>query len=409
MAVLGLVGADAPNALPAAQHPGAFDAAPALAWAEPLPGPRVPAATHTELGAPVLHEGLIYIGSAADDALLVLDRRDGRLVRRLPAAGPVQAPALVRDGRIWFSDTGGGTWCYLLDGTLVWRHEGSSPVLSTPLVHQGQLYVANIDNVVTALDADRGEFLWRHAQRVDRLDSGPALYGAPSPTVHAGDDGTVLTGYSDGTLVALSRDAGAVAWQRRVGEGAYPDLIGAALDLGSTLVVGGYSGPLLALDPESRAVRWRVEVGSAAAPVTGAVDPASGLPALYHGGTDGVLRAIDARTGAVQWEWDSKTQGALTPPVLTDAGLLVGSSAGGLYLVDHAEGRLRWELDPGYLLAGVSASPAVDGRQAVVVTNGGRVLSLVVPGSPGPGDRGDGDHQRVTGPDQEAPRAGAPR
>lgn len=407
MAVLGMSGPDVPNDVQPAVWAGRFDAPPALEWVEPLPGPKVPSATHAELGGPVLHEGLIYVGSAADDALLVLDRSDGRLVRRLPASGPVQAPAVVHDGRVWFSDTGGGTWCYTLqDGTLVWRHQGSSPVLSSPLVHGDHVVVANVDDVVTTLHAHSGEFLWRHAQRVERPDSGPALYGAPPPTVHRGDLDTVLTGYSDGTLVALDLATGNVQWQRRVGEGAYPDLIGAVVDLGPSLVAGGFSGPVLALDPVTRAVRWRAEVGSAAAPVVGEPDPETGAPELFHGGTDGKLRAIDSRTGAITWEWDSQTQGSLTPPVRTEAGLLVGSSAGGLYLVDEDTGALRWQLDPGFLLAGVSAAPAVDGRQAVLLTNGGQLVSLVVPQAADPANQGDGDHQRVRGPRDPAPRAG---
>ncbi len=408
-AILGLTAAADPQPDAAGSYAGAFDGAPVLTWSAPLPGPKVAAATHTELGAPVLHDRRIFVGSAADDALLVLSRDDGRLLARLPARGPVQAPPVIVGERIWFSDTAGDTSCYSLDDyRQVWQHEGTSPVLSQPLVDAGRVYVSNIDDVVVALDAATGEFRWRHAQKVDRVDSGPSLYGAPAPTMLHGDAPLLITGYSDGTLVALTPDTGEISWQRRVGEGAWPDLIGAAVDDGTSLLAGGFSGPLLALEPRTRTVRWRVETGSATAPTLGPADPASGLPQVFHGGVDGVLRAIDARTGAVRWEWDSATQGALTPPVYTDAGLLIGSSSGALYLVDPATGHETWELDTGYLLAGISAAPVVDGRQAIVLTNAGNVLSLVVPTAPGAGDRGDGDFIRVGGPDRPDPSAGAP-
>lgn len=402
-----------PIELPPADHPGNFDAPPVLMWESPLPGPRFPAATHTELGGPVLVDGYILVGAAASDALMVLDRSDGRLVRRLPADGPVQSAALVLDGdgghRVLFSDSAGSTHLYDLDdGTRLWRHQGGSPVLGTPLVYDGTVFVTGVDDVVTALALDDGAFRWRHAQKIERvLRAGPALYGAPTMVPVTTDTGTVmLAGFSDGTLVALTPDRGEVQWQRRVGEGAYPDLIGAPLVAdGDNVIVGGFSGPLLSLDPDDRAVRWRVEVGSAAAPAVGPIEGASGLPTLFHGGVDGKLRAIDARTSEVRWTWDSETQGALTRPVYTDAGLLVGSSAGGLYLVDPVLGHELWQLEPGYLLAGVSAPPAVDGRQAVIVTNAGRVLSLVVP--PHPERSGDGFFDRVGGPQATAP-AGTP-
>jgi outer membrane protein assembly factor BamB len=65
--------------------------------------------------------------------------------------------------------------------------------------------------------------------------------------------------------------------------------------------------------------------------------------------------------------------------VLTDAGVFIGSSNGGLYLLDEDSGEVEWTFEPGYRLSGVSAEIAVDGRQMVVVTNAGRILSLVVP------------------------------
>lgn len=399
LTALGFSVATGGNPLPPATAPGAFDAPPVMDWQRPLPGPRVPAAIHTELGAPVLSQGLIFVGSAADDALLVLDRRDGSLVRRLPARGPVQSGAVVAGDRVIFSDAAGTTSCYrVANGRLLWQHEGSGPVLASPLLSGGRVVVSDLDNVVTALDADSGEFLWRHSQRVERPSGSPELYGSPTPTpsIEAGQD-VLLTGYADGTLVALSADKGEVLWQRRVGEGSYPDLIGATLDLGPSLVAGGFSGPLLALDPVTRAVRWRVDIGSATAPIVSTEGGADGKPTIFHAGVDGKLRCIDVRTGTLLWTWDSLTQGALTRPVLTVAGLLVGSSSGGLYLLDPQTGERRWQLEPGYLLAGLSAPPAVDGRQAVIVTNAGRILSLIVTKPEPAWARGDGDHLRVGG------------
>jgi hypothetical protein len=48
-------------------------------------------------------------------------------------------------------------------------------------------------------------------------------------------------------------------------------------------------------------------------------------------------------------------------------------------LISASDGKERWRLDTGYLLAGVSAEPAIEGRQVVVVTNAGNLVSLVAP------------------------------
>ena len=79
------------------------------------------------------------------------------------------------------------------------------------------------------------------------------------------------------------------------------------------------------------------------------------------------------------WVWDSQTTGALTAPQITDAGLLVGSSDGTLYLIDAASGLETWRWDPDLMLDGVTVAPLLIGRQLVMVTNGGALMSLVAP------------------------------
>ena len=158
-------------------------------------------------------------------------------------------------------------------------------------------------------------------------------------------------------------------------EGRYPDISANPIARATDVIVGGYTEPLLALDVASRNVRWRLDVGSAAAPT---LDPTDGRT-IYHGGVNGILQSVDAVTGAPGWTWDSETKAALTTPVWTDAGLLVGSTAGGLYLISPGDGTERWRLDTGYLLSGISAEPAIEGRQVVVVTNAGNLVSLVAP------------------------------
>lgn len=372
MAVLGLTAREAD---PPAPPSSAFSSPPVVAWVRPLPAVENASPVRSERGAPVLRDGLIYVGASQEDALLVLDATNGALVRRLPSAGPVQSAAVLGEELIWFSDTAGYTWCYRLrDGELRWSHYSGAPLLSSPLVSGGGIYFTNVDDVVYSLDAFSGELRWRHAQG---LDPGRGveleLFGAPSPAM-VGD--LVLSGHSDGTLVALHKDDGELGWQRRVGEGRYPDLIAPALGLNGTILVAGYAAPLLALDPETRAVRWRLDdVGAAEAFV---VDG----DRVYVAGVDGRMRAVDARTGELLWTWDSKTGASVSEPVITEAGLLVGAAVGGLNLLDRDTGTSLWTLDLGHDVDGVSAPPLVSGDEAWVLTNAGNLVHLVVPAPP---------------------------
>jgi len=181
-----------------------------------------------------------------------------------------------------------------------------------------------------------------------------------------------LVGFHDGSLVGLTRATGEREWQRRVGEGRYPDVLGEPLMVDGDVIVAGFSEPLMSLNLDTRNVRWRIDAGGTSAAVTD-------NDWIVHGGTDGKLRSVDRLTGSPRWVWEAPSSGSLTQPIVTEAGILVGSSTDSLYLIDDETGVESWHFDPGYRIAGVSANVAVDGRQIVMVTNAGRIMSLVVP------------------------------
>ena len=168
--------------------------------------------------------------------------------------------------------------------------------------------------------------------------------------------------------------SGGLLWQRRIGEGTYPDLIAPPITAGDSLILAAYSEPLVSVDPDTRNIVWRRDVGGAHPPAVG-----EQTGRVFHGGVDGVLRALAVESGAEIWSWDSETGSSLTQPMVTEGGLLVASSGGSVYLVSPETGALIWRWDPGYRLSGFSAALATEGRQAIAVSNAGYVMSFIVP------------------------------
>ena len=359
---------------PSARYDGEFVRPPVHHWSVELPGRTLNSATHSERSPVAISDEYLLVGSAGGDGLYVMSRRNGALLRKLPAKAAVQAEAAVVDERVYFADIGGNTWCYKLDGTKVWSHDSKAPILVRPTVTDGRVYVTNVDDLAVALDSDSGELIWRYqAKRDVSREADLTLYDAP-PAIMVDED--VLLGFSDGTLVSVNAETGDEQWTRRVGEGRYPDLVGAPVPYGSDIYASGYFMPLVAIDKKTHNVRWRMDVGGASALVVNdKVDPV----VAYHPGTDGKLRAIAVLTGAETWVWDSKTDGALTEPLITGAGLLVASSSGNLYLVNPENGKKIWEYHEEKLLSGVTARPTVAGRQLLFVTNSGRLHSMLSP------------------------------
>lgn len=385
LCLLGLCSAPAfaAEAPPSSEPPvtvEAFAAAPVLLWSVDLPGLPQSTATRSEPAPPVVAADRIYVGYSGQSALLVLGREDGRLVGTFPARAPVASAPIVHDGRVWFSDTAGYTFCYKLDQldeptpTPAWSHYSGAPIVSGPTESGDALFIANVDDTLYALDAMTGELRWRHAHRLDVSRTGSLeLFGAAPPVI-LGD--TVWVGFSDGFIAGLSRVTGDEEENLLVGEGSYPDVIAPPFVSRSggatTLIAAGFSGPLVSVDPESRVVRWRVDAGTGA-------EMLEHDGVLYIGASDGTLRAVVVRTGEQRWTWNPGVGGTVGTPIWTDAGLLVAAGEGAAYLVSSGNGKTLWTFDPGVLVTGIAAKPAVVGRTAFIVTNAGKLYALRVP------------------------------
>ncbi|MEN0064483.1 MAG: PQQ-binding-like beta-propeller repeat protein [Myxococcota bacterium] len=334
-----------------------------------------PSTSHSEWTDPVIQGPHIFVGSALGQGLFALSRRDGSTVRIFPSRQSVESRPTIEGERLYFSDTGGTTYAYNLDGTARWVHKGRAPIVTAPSVVGDLVIVTNVDDLVVALSAETGVLEWQYRAEPDLTRAAElALFAAPQAVVR---DNEVILGFSTGAIVALDKVTGEVQWRRGVGEGRYPDIVADPVVIGDELFTSGYYRPLVAMDLQTRDVRWRLDRGAAHPVATRRTD--DDVVTLYLPSSDGQLLAVAARTGEVLWTWDSGTTGALTTPVFTEAGMVVASSEGAVYIVDPENGFERWRWAEPYLLRGVSSVPAVDGRQLVFVSNSGKLYSMLVP------------------------------
>jgi outer membrane protein assembly factor BamB len=131
-------------------------------------------------------------------------------------------------------------------GKEVWKHEAGVPIVSTPLLRQGSLYVAAQNGRILRLDADTGK-------RVAELSVGGIVTGPP---IFVSDHMLLFsaTGEDEGELVAIDPELKEVRWRRRP-EGsrwtsARPYLRGDAV------LVGSGTGRIAAFSPGDGAEVW---------------------------------------------------------------------------------------------------------------------------------------------------------
>lgn len=93
----------------AREHAYALDARTgALVWDMPLEDGPLP--INNEAGIPVLHGGVLYIGSAIAPWVNALDSRTGRILWRKKIYGPVKGAFVVKQGVLYFGDLAGFLW-----------------------------------------------------------------------------------------------------------------------------------------------------------------------------------------------------------------------------------------------------------------------------------------------------------
>ena len=131
------------------------------------------------LGSPLVENNLVYIG-ASDNSFRALDVKTGKLIWEFnEVEGTIVSLPLIYKDKVIF-----GSWgrhLYALDkheGKLLWKWNNGnanrmfSPAMVTPVAHNDIVYIAAPDRVLTAINANSGETLWRNKEATVRESIG---------------------------------------------------------------------------------------------------------------------------------------------------------------------------------------------------------------------------------------------
>jgi outer membrane protein assembly factor BamB len=308
----------------------------------------------TVSASPVVSGQQLFIG-AENGNLYALDLHSHRLQWLFHARGGIASTPAVADGMIVFLARDGSL--HALDaasGAVVWtfRTQGEAqfaahgmhgqpltpePVpdpwdlyLSSPLVHDGKVYVGSSDQRVYALDLRSGKLAWVF-KTGGMVHSSPALAGA-----------NIVVGSWDGAVYALDAASGAEKWRHQTQTEQKESIMfgiqaSPRVD-GDTVYIGSRDGYFYALDAASGKRKWRYDAGGSWIVGTAIVDEGN----VYVGTCDtGLLLALDKRSGAEKYRYPTKVWNFASPIRVGDA-LIGASMKGELVVLDAASGTLRW-------------------------------------------------------------------
>lgn len=244
---------------------------------------------------------------------------------------------------------------------------------SPPVVASGRLFAIGTDAVVSAFSADSGSPLWRTSIGTEGKDFARALFGGG-----VGVEGNFVYGTSGvGDVVALNAETGAVIWRAKPGG----PLRGApTLAFGSVYVMT-QDNQIFALDAASGAVQWQASASLEAGSVFGAGSPAADQSSIVAGYSSGEVQAYRYENGRDLWDDAlARTSIALSVATLTDVdadpvidrGRVFALGQGGrMASYELLTGQRSWEIS----IAGIS-TPWVAGEWIYVVTDDAKLLCI---------------------------------
>jgi len=155
--------------------------APSPAW--PVPAEERPRAHADAAYQVAIGDGIVFLGTSADDRVFALDRQTGRILWSFFAEGPVRFAPTFWEGKVYFGSDDGFVYCLeKSSGEVVWKVRAGPtgekaigngrmvsmwPVRTSVLVDDGIVYfgagVFPHEGVyITALDARDGSALWKN-------------------------------------------------------------------------------------------------------------------------------------------------------------------------------------------------------------------------------------------------------
>ncbi len=234
-----------------------------------------------------------------------------------------------------------------------WQFKTQGGIVSSPAIANGLVYIGSSDGALYAVDQSNGQQKWKTQTR------GPI---ASSPAVA---DGLVFFLGFDGGFYCLDANTGARKWRYATGyerrfeakrlhgstpaEQTVPDphdvFLSSPAVLNGRVYFGSSDGNIYALEAKTGLLQWKFETkGQVHA------SPAIVGNTLYIGSWDSYLYALDVESGAEKWRFKTGEDpvianqvGFQSSPAVVDGIVYVGCRDAHLYAIDAQTGKKRWD------------------------------------------------------------------
>ena len=276
-------------------------------------------------------------------------------------------------GRIFGTDGAGNV--YALDantGAQQWKVRPGGPLRGSPTVAFGNIFVMSQDNQLFALNASDGSVAWQESGSTTMA----GVFGVAAP---AAGNGTVVTGYTSGELIAYRYENGRSLWADALARTSISTQVGALSDIDADPIID--NGQVFALGQGGRMAAYELVTGQRLweLNVAGISTPAIAGEWIFALTDDARMMAIARSTGKVRWltqmprfrnEEKKKDPIFWQGPVLAGGQLWAVNSEGQIYVVSTDEGSASLYAD---LEQPISLPPIVANGTMYILDDSGRI------------------------------------
>lgn len=305
--------------------------------------------------APAVVNGIAYV-SSLDKHLYAIDVATGKQKWKTKL-GSMKASPSVKGDRVYVGDLNGFFFCVsAADGKVVWKFEAEGEIAAAANFHGNNAVFGSHDSNLYCLDPE-GKKVW--ATKVDGpINAAAAIVG----------DKTFATGCSDGILHVIDARNGKELGALDLGG----QSMATAAVVGDRLYLSMVSNQVVAADLKELKKLWAFEAPKRQQPFYSSAAVSEGL--VVSGSRDKKVYAIDAKTGAEKWNFETDGQ-VDASPVVVGGRVYVGclSNDGNFYVLDLKTGKKLQEIE---LDSAISGSAAVGPDCILVGTDKGTVYCL---------------------------------
>jgi outer membrane protein assembly factor BamB len=313
-------------------------------------------------------------------------RQSGSVKWAFKAGGPIVTSPAVAGGVVYIASLDGHL--YAVDqetGKEKWNFKSRMPIASSPALSGDTLYFVSSTGALAAIDIATGKPKWVFAAEFERKFEAKNLHGYPSPAQTIPDawdiftsspavaDGKVYFGSGDGNVYAVDATTGLLQWK-------FPtqDVVHSSpAVVNRTVYIGSWDSRLYAIDSETGQEKWSFKAGEDPAihnQVGFQSSPAVVDGTVYVGCRDAHVYALDAATGRKKWDYPTSKSWVIGTPAVRDGTVYVGTSDSARFMaLDAKTGRLRFNFDA---KAYMFSSAALAGELAYVGDHNGKLYAI---------------------------------